>query len=145
MAGATIRDLIDGVGAQVSEHDVLLDSHRRALAGMEEEIVRARNETAKRTHRPEPPPQETVRSVLHAQDATLQAKLTGTTDSLRDAMSLRLDQQSADVQLLRRQFSKMESQLSRVMAVLEKLSSRVEVAEYELGIEPMAGSRKSIH
>jgi chromosome segregation ATPase len=146
MAGSTIRDVVSGVQAQVHEHDVLIDSHRRALAGLEEEAVRPRTETrrAKRIRSRLPRVQETMRTVLHNQDATLQAKLTGATESLRESLSTRIEQQSADVQLLRKQFSKMETQLSRVMTLLEKLSARMEDAEVELGLASPPGATKTL-
>lgn len=182
MAGAStssLRDIVEAVSSQLREHDVIIDSNRRAVVVLEEDNVRlARSSPINELYVMYAPAwlrrlsialagvanlsvkqpwvqrcnfcafiahcliasslvrmsQETLRTVLHNQDASLQARLTGETDAMKAAIMKRVEGQGAEIGKLRDQAASVDRQLDRIMSLLERLSSRLAAVEYEVGL-----------
>ena len=77
-----------------------------------------------------------MRTTVHNLDGTLQARLTGETDALRQSLGKRMDGHGAEISRLRDRTTAIDKQLDRITGLLEKLSARVAAVEYEVGISP---------
>lgn len=88
-------------------------------------------------------PQETIRSVLHSQDSTLQSRLTAETEMLRTVLTKRIDSQATEISRIRDHTASVDKQLDRVTELLEKLAARIAAVEYEVGLAPPASSRSA--